>query len=223
MPLKYGKRPSGFAFVGYAAADAAQKAIDELNEKSKWITRYEIDQRLIKIAFGDRTVRLELARSKDEVTERRKARDERRAAAKATRHLEQSQKTVDEGGVVGEEGESKPKKKRAPVSLPFVPYNTQLIVQRRRQPAEGDEEVEGEAANGDGETAAKPKRKPRNRKPKTTEARIDGGEETEGAAEGAEKPKKAKKAKKPRQPKLELTGEQSKVCLSLLYPAGILR
>jgi len=178
LPLKFGKRPSGYAFVGYAAADSAQKAVDQLNEKT----------------FGDRTVRLELARSKDEVAERRKARDERRAAAKATRHQEQNQKIIDEGGVIGEDGEAKPKKKRAP---------------RRRQPAEGEEEVEGQA---DGEAAAKPKRKPRNRKPKSSEARIDGGEETEGAAaaEGAEKPQKAKKAKKPRQPKLELTGEQSK-------------
>ena len=59
-----------------------------------------------------------MARSKDEVAERRKARDERRAAAKATRHQEQNQKIIDEGGVIGEDGEAKPKKKRAPVGLP---------------------------------------------------------------------------------------------------------
>lgn len=178
LPLKFGKRPSGYAFVGYASAESAQKAVDELNEKT----------------FGDRTVKLELARSKEDVAERRKASQERRAAAKATRHAEQNQKIIDEGGVIGEEGASKPKKKRAP---------------RRRQPAEGEEEAEGQAEGG--EAASKPKRKPRNRKPKSTEARIDGGEETEGAAaEGAEKPKREKKARKPRQPKLELTGEQSK-------------
>jgi hypothetical protein len=91
----------------------------------------------------------------------------------------------------------------------------ELMFQRRRQPAEGEDEAEGQA---EGEAAAKPKRKPRNRKPKTQEARIDGGEESGAAAEGGEaKPAKAKKAKKPRQPKLELTGEQSKVCSLLNY------
>ena len=34
LPLKFGKRPSGYAFVGYASAESAQKAVDELNEKS---------------------------------------------------------------------------------------------------------------------------------------------------------------------------------------------
>ena len=58
-----------------------------------------------------------MARSKEDVAERRKASQERRAAAKATRHAEQNQKILDEGGVIGEEGASKPKKKRAPVSL----------------------------------------------------------------------------------------------------------
>jgi hypothetical protein len=47
LPLKYGKRPSGYAFVGYAAADVAQKAIDELNEKSKHILQTNNRPRLI--------------------------------------------------------------------------------------------------------------------------------------------------------------------------------
>jgi RNA recognition motif-containing protein len=111
LPLKFGKRPSGYAFVGYASAESAQKAVDQLNEKCKRDPTFDVDSRLMYEAFGERTVRLELARSKDEVAERRKARDERRAAAKATRHLEQNQKTVEEGGVIGEEGASKPKKK----------------------------------------------------------------------------------------------------------------
>ena len=33
LPLKYNKRPSGYAFVGYADADVAKKAVEELNEK----------------------------------------------------------------------------------------------------------------------------------------------------------------------------------------------
>lgn len=33
LPLKFSKRPSGYAFVGYADADVAKKAVDELNEK----------------------------------------------------------------------------------------------------------------------------------------------------------------------------------------------
>lgn len=35
LPLKFGKRPSGYAFVGYATADSAKKAVDELNDKSE--------------------------------------------------------------------------------------------------------------------------------------------------------------------------------------------
>lgn len=33
LPLKYNKRPSGFAFVGYATADVAKKAVEDLNDK----------------------------------------------------------------------------------------------------------------------------------------------------------------------------------------------
>jgi hypothetical protein len=68
-----------------------------------------------------------LARSKEDVAERRKARDERRAAARATRHAEQNQKIIDEGGVIGEDSESKPKKKRAPVSHAFL-YTSAIIL-----------------------------------------------------------------------------------------------
>jgi RNA recognition motif-containing protein len=45
LPLKFGKRPSGYAFVGYASAESAQKAVDELNEKSEWIV-LKIDRKL---------------------------------------------------------------------------------------------------------------------------------------------------------------------------------
>jgi RNA recognition motif-containing protein len=36
LPLKFGKRPSGYAFVGYSTGDVARKAVEELNEKSEW-------------------------------------------------------------------------------------------------------------------------------------------------------------------------------------------
>jgi RNA recognition motif-containing protein len=35
LPLKFGKRPSGFAFVGYEAEESAKKAVADLNEKSR--------------------------------------------------------------------------------------------------------------------------------------------------------------------------------------------
>lgn len=183
LPLKFGKRPSGYAFVGYEAEESAKKAVEQLNDKS----------------FGERTVTLQLARSKEETAERRKASDERRAAAKATRALEKKQKTIAErqqviveGGDIGEDAPKAKSKKSAG---------------RRRTAAEGEDEV---AEGADGEAASKPKRKPRNRKPKSQEARIDGDAEGAAPAEGEEKPKKEKKARKPRQPKLELTGEASK-------------
>lgn len=69
-----------------------------------------------------------MARSKEDVADRRKARDERRAAARATRHQEQNQKILDEGGVIGEDGEAKSKKKRAPVGLPLPGSGSRLMI-----------------------------------------------------------------------------------------------
>lgn len=64
-------------------------------------------------AFADRTAHVQLARSKEETEERRKANQERRAALKATKAQEKKEKTLAEGGVIGEsEGDAKPKRRR---------------------------------------------------------------------------------------------------------------
>ena len=92
-----------------------------------------------------------------------------------------------------------------------------IWLQRRRVPGEGDEEAGEGEVNAEGQATEKPKRKPRNRKPKAAkEARIDGaeGEEAPAAGEGEAKPKRERK---PRQPKLALTGELSKVCSHLSH------
>lgn len=75
-------------------------------------------------AFGDRTATLQLARSKEESAEKRKANKERRAAEKATKAQEQKEKTLAEGGVIGEgegEGAAKPRRKRGDRVGPIAP------------------------------------------------------------------------------------------------------
>lgn len=114
LPLKFNKKPSGFAFVGYATADVAKKAAEELNDKRK-LSLLGQDTSTDRLAFADRTAHVQLARSKEETEERRKATQERRAAEKATKALERKQKTLDEGGVIGEgegEGDAKPSRRR---------------------------------------------------------------------------------------------------------------
>lgn len=103
--------------------------------------------------------------------------------------------------------------------MPSPDIQSANLSQRRRVPGEADEEAGEGEVNGEGEATEKPKRKPRTRKPKQPkEARIDGAEGD--AAAPAEGQEKSKRAKKPRQPKLALTGELSKVRLSIYDTSG---
>lgn len=197
LPMKF-NRPAGFAFVAYKEESDAKTVVEQLNGKE----------------LGERKLLFEVARSKEEVNEARKANQEKRNAARAAKAAERKEKAeaTGEAGATTTDGESKPngrtKKPRAP---------------RRRLPEDGEEAAEGEEAPAAAEST-KPKKK-RNRKPKTAaaaategddaaakEARIDGGEETQAADASApgEKQAKPKREKKPRAPRLVLTGEESK-------------
>ncbi|WRT67410.1 uncharacterized protein IL334_004381 [Kwoniella shivajii] len=182
LPLKFGKRPAGYAFVTYKNEADAQKAIDQLKDKE----------------LGDRKVKLELARPADEVLEIRKARDEKRKQSREAFNAKKAEKAAASASAAGvptgadgeaKEGEAKPKKK---ANKPKAAKKS-----RRRVPGEGDDgEVDGEAAPEAAES-----------KP-ASKGRIDvNGANGEGEAK---EKKKAPRPKKERQPRLELTGEDSK-------------
>ncbi|GFZ45870.1 hypothetical protein JCM24511_03602 [Saitozyma sp. JCM 24511] len=182
LPLRFGKRPAGYAFASYKDEADAKKAVEQLNDQE----------------FDGRKILLELARSKEEVAERRNAADEKRKEAKAAKAAEKAARAAEKGEAAPAQAEpaateSKPKKKRS------------ARKPRRRLPEEGEEatgaEVEGEASD-----AVAPKPKGRARKPK--EARIDAAE-GEGEGGVAATTEKKKRERKPRAPRLELTGEQS--------------
>lgn len=198
IPLRFGKRPAGFALVTYEKEADAQNAVDKLQDK-------ELD---------GRKLRVQLSRSDEEVAElnekRQAARDAKKAADKEAKQAAAAERAAagETGGEVAGEGEAAKKLKKK---------SNKSRTARRRVPGEDGEEtedaaatdaVEGEAA----EDAAKPKSK---RKPKAkkaaaaaSEARIDGGETTE--AEVKEKPVREKKERKPREKKLAPSGEESK-------------
>ncbi|WWC89836.1 uncharacterized protein L201_004764 [Kwoniella dendrophila CBS 6074] len=197
LPLKFGKRPAGYAFVTYNNEADANKAIEQLKDKE----------------FGDRKVKIELARPAEKVLEIRKARDEKRKANREAIQAKKAEKaeaakseaapatngTSTETDAKAANGEEKPKKKKNAAK-------PKAKKPRRRLPGEGDE---GEA---EGETSADAEEvKP------ATKGRID----VNGAADGEakEKTKKAPRTKKeptepraPREPRprLELTGDDSK-------------
>lgn len=202
LPLRFGRKPGGFAFVVYEKEEDAKAVAEKLNGSE----------------LNGRPLKIDPARSKEESDAARAASREKREAARAARQAEKGATgettAVTDGEVSEEQGErkKKPSKKRAP---------------RRRQPGEEGEEgtaaeaaegVEGTAETGDAE--AKPKRKPR--KPKAArepkEARIDAAE---GDAETTpEKPKntRAPGVRKPREKRMEPTGEQSK---TLIFVANL--
>ncbi|KAK4684550.1 hypothetical protein P7C73_g5625, partial [Tremellales sp. Uapishka_1] len=165
------KRPGGYAFVAYSTEEAAKKVVETLNDQ----------------VLSERTVHLEQARTKAEAAALKKEALQKKKAAKAAAKAEAGEAAAPaaaagEGAEVN--GEEKKKKKKTKAAA------------RRRLPEEGEEgaEVNGE----DGE--AKPKKAPREKKPK--EARID--------QPGVEGEEKAPKEKKPRKPRMELSGELSK-------------
>lgn len=204
LPLRFGKKPGGYAFVVYEKEEDAKAVAEKLNGSE----------------LNGRPLKIDPARSKEEADAARAAAQEKRNAAKAERQAREAEKAatgettaVTDGEVSKEKGERKkrPSKKRAP---------------RRRQPGEeGEEGTAAEAAEAEetGAVAAaegeKPKRKAR--KPKAAkepkEARIDAAE---GDAETTpEKPKvKAPTARKPREKRMEPTGEQSK---TLIFVANL--
>ncbi|OCF40612.1 hypothetical protein I317_05543 [Kwoniella heveanensis CBS 569] len=182
LPLRFGRRPAGYAFVTYKNGDDAKKAVEQLNEK-------EVISALAEM--GDRKVKLEIAKPAEEVAELRKAKDEKRSAAREAAKIVKAEKATvakqaaDAAAVANasKEGETKPKKRKSKAKKP-----------RRRLPGEGED---GEAED---ETAVEESSK------SASKGRID------AAGDGAEgeKKEKAPRAKKERKPRLELTGEESK-------------
>ncbi|WVF71906.1 hypothetical protein IAT40_006716 [Kwoniella sp. CBS 6097] len=174
LPLRFGRRPAGYAFVTYKNADDAKKAVEQLNEKE----------------MGDRKVKLEIAKPAEEVAELRKAKDEKRSAAREAAKVAKAEKAAvakeAEGAAAvanaSKEGETKSKKRKSKAKKP-----------RRRLPGEGEE---GEAED---ETAVEESSK------SASKGRIDAAADGEG-----EKKQRAPRAKKERKPRLELTGEESK-------------
>ncbi|RXK36870.1 hypothetical protein M231_05844 [Tremella mesenterica] len=156
LPQRF-NRPSGYAFVGYKTLEQAQKAVEELNEKT----------------LLDRAVRMQVARSKEESAQRRKENREKRAAAKkegaeATttdaegdakprkpRQKRERRRQPDEGGdetLVEKEGENGLKSKAKPRKP------------RTKKPAREAriDEVEGEVSAAEGQVTTKERpRKPR--------------------------------------------------------------
>ncbi|WVQ99006.1 hypothetical protein IAU59_006138 [Kwoniella sp. CBS 9459] len=174
LPLRFGRRPAGYAFVTYKNVDDAKKAVEQLNDKE----------------MGDRKVKLELAKPAEEVAELRKAKDEKRSAAREAAKAAKAEKAAvakeaDGAAAVAnasKEGETKSKKRKSKAKKP-----------RRRLPGEGEE---GDAED---ETAVEEFSK------SASKGRIDAAADGEG-----EKKERAPKAKKERKPRLELTGEESK-------------
>ncbi|WVW82790.1 hypothetical protein I302_104801 [Kwoniella bestiolae CBS 10118] len=180
LPLKFGKRPAGYAFVTYTNEADANKAAEQLKDKE----------------FGNRQPRIELARPAEKVLEIRKAKDERRKQRREEENAKKAEKAAESATAAGvapeangkpAEGEEKPKKKRN--------NKSKAKKSRRRLPGEGDEgEAEAETS-GSAEPASK--------------GRIDVND-GEGEAKEKKKKAVAAKPKKERQPRLELTGDDSK-------------
>ncbi|WWD01115.1 hypothetical protein V866_008053 [Kwoniella sp. B9012] len=141
LPLKFGKRPAGYAFVTYTNEADATKAVEQLKDKE----------------FGSRQPRIELARPAEKVLEIRKAKDEKRKQRIEANNAKKAEKAAESATAAGaapeangksaEEGEEKPKKKKN--------NKSKAKKSRRRLPGEGDE-GEGEAeASGDAKPASK--------------------------------------------------------------------
>ncbi|WVR05433.1 hypothetical protein IAU60_002449 [Kwoniella sp. DSM 27419] len=174
LPLRFGRRPAGYAFVSYKDEADAKKAVEQLNDKE----------------FGERKVRLEIAKPAEEVLELRKAKDEKRKVAREAAQAAKAEKAAaakeaaPAPAAPAAEGEAKPKKKKS----------TKAKKPRRRLPGEGDE--------GEGEAEVEESSKP------AAKGRIDVNGAADEKKETSEK--KAPKPKKERKPRLELTGDESK-------------
>ena len=194
LPLKFRTRPAGFAFVGFKIEEDAKKAVEELDGIGTILHLFLLD-RAYDVAMGERKLALQMARSKEEVAERRQEAQARRDAARAQR-VEDG-----EGDVNGE----KPRRAARVCRIDRCPGSKadEQRPGRRRVAEEGEEEGTTAVETDEGtEGKALSKRKPRARKPR--EARID----EEGF--NGDAPAKTR-APKERKPRLELTGEQSKV------------
>ncbi|KAK8869547.1 hypothetical protein IAR55_000114 [Kwoniella newhampshirensis] len=131
LPLRFGRRPAGYAFVSYKDEADAKKVVEQFNDKE----------------LGDRKLRLEIAKPAEEVAELRKAKDEKRKVARdaAKAAKAEAAATAKESAPADAEvteGENKTKKKSKKSSKK----------PRRRLPGEGEE---GEAAGETSESASK--------------------------------------------------------------------